>query len=356
MNLIEKMIGEVRASELPTILYGSGALSVIVSKYLEEKGISIAGFAADREYYKGNSVHDGKPVYILEEYIAENPCNIILAFSYLSLEWENKIRDKAASYPDTKIYILDFQAYLSLVGDHTSYENFYKDNKQTLEKLRDELCDENSKSALDDFIEQKLTGTYRKPFSNDPQYFESDIISFSDDEIFVDCGAFTGDTVIEFAKCLKQSGKFPYKKIYALEPDPKNVEELTKNLEDFENVTVIVKGVYDHTGILHFTADANSGSRISDDGIEIEVTSIDDIIQDDNVTFIKMDIEGSELMALEGAEKTIRRCKPKLAICVYHRVEDLTTIPQYIKSLNPDYRLYFRKYWPNALEAVLYAV
>lgn len=69
-----------------------------------------------------------------------------------------------------------------------------------------------------------------------------------------------------------------------------------------------------------------------------------------------MDIEGSELMALKGAEQTIRRFKPKLAICVYHRVEDLITIPQYIKSLNPDYNLYFRKYWPNAVDAVLYAI
>lgn len=356
MNLIEKMTEEVKASKLPTILYGSGALSVIITKFLEEKEIKIAGYAADREYYKGGATHNGKPVYFLDEYVAENSCNIILAFSYFSLEWENALRNKAAARPDTKVYILDFPAYLSLVGDHTSYGNFYKENKQTFEKLRNELFDEKSKTAFDFFIEQKLTGVYRKPFSTDPQYFEKGIINFSDNEIFVDCGAFTGDTVMEFSKCLKQNGRFPYKKIYAFEPDPKNVEELNKNLKDFENVNVIVKGVYDQTCSLHFSADATAGSRISDEGIEIEVTSIDDVVRDDNVTFIKMDIEGSELMALKGAEKTIRRCKPKLAICVYHRVEDLTTIPQYIKSLNPDYKLYFRKYWPNAFDAVLYAV
>jgi hypothetical protein len=73
-------------------------------------------------------------------------------------------------------------------------------------------------------------------------------------------------------------------------------------------------------------------------------------------TFIKMDIEGAEFNALKGAERTIRKHKPKLAVCVYHKAEDLITIPQYIKSLVPEYKLYFRAHLPGPFDYVLYAV
>ena len=97
-------------------------------------------------------------------------------------------------------------------------------------------------------------------------------------------------------------------------------------------------------------------SMVTKEGTKIEATTIDEAVGDEEVTFIKMDIEGSELKALKGAEKTIRRCRPKLAICVYHRVDDLVTIPQYIQSLCPDYKLFYRNYCQLGLEAIIYAV
>lgn len=356
MNLFKQMIDEIKASGLPTILYGSGAVSKMVNDYLEKNGVNADGYAVDREYYKGGDTLNGKPLYILGDYIAENSCNVVLAFSELSVEWENKLRDAVKSSPKSKVYVLDFQGYLTLVGDHTAYEEFYEKNKPVLEKLREELCDESSKKALDEFIEQKLTGAYRKPFSDKPQYFDSEVVSFSDSEVFVDCGAYNGDTVIEFVKELKKVGISSYKKIYALEADPKNVDDMHENLREYDNVEIVPKGVFDHTGVLFLNAESNTDSRISDDGIKIDVTSIDELVKDGDVTFIKMDIEGSELMALKGAEKTIKRCKPKLAICVYHRVEDLITIPQFIQGLGLGYRLYLRNYRTNALECVLYAI
>lgn len=357
MNLFTKMIEEIKASGLPTILYGSGAVSGMVNEYLGKNGIDPAGYAVDREYYKGVDTLRGKPLYIIEDYIAENSCNIVLAFSELSVEWENKLRNSAdnARQPNN-VYILDFQGYLAMPGDHTRYEEFYKENKPALEKLRDDLCDELSKKALDEFIGQKLSGEYRKPFSDKPQYFEDKIVSFSENEVFVDCGAYNGDTVLEFARELRKAGIPSYKKIFAFEADPKNAEDMRENLAGYDNVEIIPKGVYDRACTLCFDDAGTTGSRISDDGIKIEVTSIDEVVGDEEVTFIKMDIEGSELMALKGAEKTIKRCRPKLAVCVYHRVEDLVTIPQYIQSLGLGYKLYLRNYKANALDCVLYAV
>lgn len=74
------------------------------------------------------------------------------------------------------------------------------------------------------------------------------------------------------------------------------------------------------------------------------------------ITFIKMDIEGSELEALKGAKETIKQFKPKLAICVYHKKEDLLEIPQYILSLNPGYKLFLRNAASIPTDVVLYAL
>ena len=75
----------------------------------------------------------------------------------------------------------------------------------------------------------------------------------------------------------------------------------------------------------------------------------------ERVDFIKMDIEGSELEALKGAKNTIKRHKPRLAICIYHKIEDFYTIPKYIKELVPEYKLYVKHHTDREWETVLYA-
>ncbi len=87
-----------------------------------------------------------------------------------------------------------------------------------------------------------------------------------------------------------------------------------------------------------------------------EVRKLDDVLKGERVTFIKMDIEGSELAALKGAANTIRSQKPKLAICIYHSPQDMLNIPIYIKSLVPEYKIYIRHYTDMMLETVCYAV
>jgi len=127
-------------------------------------------------------------------------------------------------------------------------------------------------------------------------------------------------------------------------------------------VYLIEKGVWEEKKLLCFGKTGTHSNILCEDGnIYIEVDTIDNFCRNEKVTFIKMDIEGSELEALKGAEKQIRENKPKLAICVYHKEEDLITIPQYILSLNPEYKLYLRYFGSsdfNSLwtELVLYAV
>ena len=108
--------------------------------------------------------------------------------------------------------------------------------------------------------------------------------------------------------------------------------------------------------------DNGNASRVGDEGKypnTVSTTSIDETVDKagiHKVDFIKMDIEGAELSALMGAKNTIKKFKPNLAICVYHKKDDLIEIPKYIKSINPGYDLYFNYYTDIGWEAVIYAV
>lgn len=99
--------------------------------------------------------------------------------------------------------------------------------------------------------------------------------------------------------------------------------------------------------------------KVSEDSVsdyQIEVMTIDQLNISSNHIFINLDIEGSELAALEGAKETIIKNKPSLAISVYHKCDDLIRIPQYLKKLRPDYEFHLRIYMPRAEEMVLYAL
>lgn len=187
----------------------------------------------------------------------------------------------------------------------------------------------------------------------DNQYFAEDIMKFEDGEVFVDGGCFDFET----SKFLLQRCKV--KHIYAFEPDKNNLIKVEGGIKEtgFDNVTVFNKGLWDKEDKLYFNASGDILSHVTSSGSNedmIEVVALDEVI-DEKVTFIKMDIEGSELKALEGAKNLICTYKPKLAICIYHKPEDTIDIPAYIKSLVPEYRFWIRHYSYSPAETVLYA-
>ncbi|OOB79506.1 MAG: FkbM family methyltransferase [Epulopiscium sp. Nuni2H_MBin001] len=88
-------------------------------------------------------------------------------------------------------------------------------------------------------------------------------------------------------------------------------------------------------------------------GGTINVDSLDNVLRDTEVTFIKMDIEGAELQALMGAKQIIKKYKPQLAISIYHKPQDIFELPMYVKSLVPEYKLYLRHYSYHYVDTVL---
>lgn len=119
---------------------------------------------------------------------------------------------------------------------------------------------------------------------------------------------------------------------------------------------IINKGLWNKTDILRFDGSKSSGSRIKENGSEkIEVTSIDETLKGKRATFIKMDIEGAEYKALLGAEQTIKKWHPRLAICVYHKLVDIFEIPSLLLKFNSKYKFALRQYSTIGNETVLYA-
>lgn len=187
------------------------------------------------------------------------------------------------------------------------------------------------------------------------QYFDKDIMNYEDEEVFVDCGCY------DFSTSQYLDRLCNVKKVFAFEPDLANISKIENNIEksSIHEVELINKGVWNKSQTLLFCSTGSSTSYFTENENEaterLDVVSLDETIKE-KVTFIKMDIEGSELKALEGAKNLIQNCKPKLAICVYHKVEDIIDIPTYIKSIVPEYRLYLRHYSNFDHETVLYAI
>jgi len=144
-------------------------------------------------------------------------------------------------------------------------------------------------------------------------------------------------------------------KVIGFEPG-KETYKKCKEMESDSCVRIINKGLWDKDDKLYFQCDGQSVGYISGEGQEIEVTSIDKVLNGEKVTFIKMDIEGSEMEALEGARNTIDAHKPKLAISLYHKPEDIVAIPNRILDIRNDYQFYLRLHTFGTQELVLYCI
>jgi len=230
------------------------------------------------------------------------------------------------------------------------------ENRARYAQLADALADARSRDVLDAVLAYRQSWDARalKPvLDDDDLYTPKNLIEFSDHEVYVDGGSFDGDSIRMFMA--KAGNRFDH--IYAFEPDPVTYEKLKANFAAEPRVEPIHAGLHRTKGVLRFKDDASRGAIFADDGtIEMPVTTIDAVIGEGPVTYIKMNIEGAEIDALYGGEDVIRRERPKLALSVYHRPSDLWRIPEIVRELDPGYRLYLRQHDGGIIETVLYAL
>lgn len=339
----------------------------------------------DRICIFGTGSHGHNWYGILKKYDIEVDCfydndkskwNQEIVDGIMCLPWEEPekntavvlaIREYEAVYRQVQAYLKESSIFVASINIFSFMANYDylamgKDINEAYQKMLNvmELCQ-------DDMSREICCQTFKKWFIDDEtpityngeSYFFTDQIKLTDQECLVDVGAYDGDTIRSFEKVTSNQ----YEKIYAFEMDQENYNKLQTNAKirgggysgSDCRMNLYQMGVSDCKGTFYY--DNNStATKFSEDGDECcEVDTLDHILHDKKVTFVKMDIEGSEMRALRGAEALIKSQKPTLAICIYHSSEDFLNIPVYIKNLNPEYKIMIRHHSDFEAETVCYA-
>jgi len=241
---------------------------------------------------------------------------------------------------------------------HMFYDGWLEDlaaNRSRYAGLADALADDMSREVLDAVIGFRLSldPAVLRPIVEWDLYGPANLIRYGTDEVYVDGGAFDGDSVRLFIN--RVQGRFS--RVLAFEPDRGTFGRLAANFAHDARIEPINAGLHRRRETLRFDNAGTRGSLLVESGgIEIPVVGLDEVLGGERVSFIKMNIEGAELAALEGARHSIRRWAPRLAISAYHRPSDLWQIPQMVRELRDDYRLYLRQHDGGVIETVLYAM
>lgn len=315
--------------------------------FFEKKGDDYqVAYIIDNDSRKWGQKNSNLEIKNPEVIKAENPQDIIVLIVSVHI---CEITEQLESFGITNYYSWRFLNTRIYKEDTDMYSKEFQ-------KVEELLADKESREVYRKVIEKRNLGMkdYRDICSQD-HYFPDGIIERSTDEIFVDCGAFDGDSVIKF----KEWAHNNYSKIYAFEPTKDTYEKLCENLKDDKKIICTQAGVWEEETTLMFyeSEEVAGANKIREDGgVKIRCVSLDDMIGMDKVTFIKMDVEGAEQKAILGAQKILKREKPKLAISIYHSLEDLWKVPLLIHELVPEYQLYIRHHDILTWETVVYAV
>lgn len=218
------------------------------------------------------------------------------------------------------------------------------------------FSDKVSKRIILNRIRMHILGELLIKTTEKTEYFE---IPMSKCEIFVQAGCFNGNTVIKFISEVQQINATYM--VYSFEADPQSYQVSKHNLDGLPNVELVPEGLWSSQTTLKLAMDNMKGGAsfvVGELNTPVSVTTIDAFFSDkvNKPTFIQLDIEGAELEALKGCENIIRRFKPKLAICVYHKPEDIYVITKLLVDYRPDYKFWLQQCYDGTLDTLLYAI
>jgi len=258
---------------------------------------------------------------------------------------------------------VDAQTGIKIIREKELYENkaLYSEkkivisfpNKKIADEIKIRLCEEVG------IAEKNISVGVFDWRNNTSQYF--DYFGPNENEVFVDCGCYDGGTCYRFAGWCGQKG---YEHIYSFEADPVNYEKCKALLEPLGKCELFPYGTAKERAKVYFASKGFEDSciisreeadKLNFEGVQqIETVALDEVLKGKKITFLKMDVEGAEYEALLGAQNLIKECRPRMAISIYHKPEDIITIPNLILELNPDYRISFRHYGLDDLETIMY--
>lgn len=314
---------------------------------LKEEGFEVTGYVDSNLSKVGTFC--GKPVVSPDEIFQKKDVCVLVCSIQPGVIAE--IKDALEKYPGIECH---------LVG-----EAILKAHRAEVMRAYDLLEDDGSKELYAALVRCFLEGLDpgRELCSPDQYFVLEPFAQENRDEVFVDCGAYVGDTIADYVR--RKRGQF--RKIYAFEPDEKNFGQLERQAEQLarewnlagDAIACLPYGVGEHMGEGVFERHTNGvGSKFLSEpaggGGNCRIVSLDEYLTEP-YSFLKADIESFEYQMLQGAREGIRKYKPLLAICIYHNAVDFYSIPLLVKEILPEYHLAIRHHHAKLSETVLYA-
>ena len=344
---LESVPEGVGRGKIPAGLYGLGFLGRWALPRLKSEGVKLVSCFDANEALAG-STYEGLPVYAANDLKFSAP-------QFLFVTSRHALPSVSERLGGLGIAHVSYDAWI--VASH------YPAFRHVHDVI---LRDERSKEVLRAVMMAMLTGEkkYCAAVFEKDQYFCLPRFCGSEKELYVDAGAFCGDSVERFVWA--QNGVFS--KIYAFEPGARQfaalkartgrlIEEWALNSTDIEPINAglgqndcLMPAASSNGQMTNLALGYNSGGA----GTNVDIVNLDDFLNGERVTFLKADVEGMELQFLKGAQSTIRRNKPKIAICVYHYPADIPDITNYLANIVPDYQFALRHHSPQLMETVLY--
>lgn len=360
---IEKLIdmaSETSSWSSPIVIYGAGNKGREVCRLLLAQGHAVAGFIDS--HAKPGQFCEGLPVQTADEWrLANRPQThtVVVAIHNYAVDMQALLHS---------IDSMGFMRVVNMVEFYNQFPGglphhywlcpraFYLPYKAEIQSLFEIIKDEASLRLLQAILAFRLSGDYTvlpQP-SQEDQYRPTGLPRWPEPLRFVDCGAFVGDTIEQFA----EEG-YRFEAILAFEPDVENYQALVKTAHRFGFSICIPCGVSGKMEQVRFLSGGGGSSHIAKEGegnVIVQCVSLDEAIGGFCPGFIKMDIEGAEIDALHGAYRLISEHRPGLAISVYHHPAHLWQIPLLIASWNLGYQFYLRMHGHSTFDVVLYAI
>ena len=328
----------LKKASKPIVLYGMGNGADRILDKCQKEHISVAGIFASDEFvrgqdFRGFKVHSyAEAVELWDDFVlviafaSEDPV-ILKRFFFLAQKHETYA-------PHVELFD----------GDELVSPLWLEKHELLLQEVYEAWADDLSRTVMADILNYKISGklSYLARVTTRQEDLTT-LFTFTGQETYADVGAYNGDTIKEFLTLTEGH----YEHIYALEPDKKNYRKLKTFVEQeqLRKCTLVNKAVWSETGTRNFAQKGGRMSYLAEGGQEaVEVVCLDEVISKRPLTYLKLDVEGAELEALEGSRNILQTCQPKLFVAAYHHDDDLWKLPQRIYDLNPNYKLYLRRH------------
>jgi FkbM family methyltransferase len=347
----------------PIVLFGAGQLGRVIRTRLRKLGVEPVAFA-DNNSQLWNTKIDGVQVFSPKEAARLYGEEAIFVVTIWRGKSADRMPERKAALKDLGCkHVMLFQPllwkYPEVFLPHYAVDLPHKIHQQA-EQVRQAgqlWADDASRGEYLAQLRWRMLSDFKR--MPDPVghtiYFPLDLCSLTDSEVFVDCGAYDGDSIQSFLEETK--GKFTH--IYGFEPDPANFVKLQENisrLSQRDSISVRRAAVGATAGVVTFSGDGSEASRVGTGDMAVECVALDEVLAGTKPTYIKMDIEGSELDALTGARDIIARHAPVLTICTYHVQDHIWKIPNLIRSFNDEYVFFLRPHLLEGWDLITYAI